>query len=223
MRKSLVVPSLVATVSLLAAPARAVDCTTIPDNLVDSCGFEDPGEVAAWFPNGGTPSFAAGVGETGSAVRGVAADFTGTWLFGLKSPCFPVSPGLEYALGYWVRLESGAAPDCTAGWQQWSDPACTAASGGAIGSLDFVPGGNYIEVRDSHVPAAGTAALQLILDCRTTGGAFQVLADNGYVFWDRPLTQEIPTLGAAGLAALISALGAAAFFALRRRRPADSR
>lgn len=220
MRELLAFPTLLLALAGLASPVGAVDCTTISGNLVTSCGFEDPGEVAAWFPNGGTPSFAAGLGETGSAVRGVAQDFGGTWLFDVKSPCFPVSPGLEYALGYWARLESGVAPDCTAGWQQWSDLTCTTAAGGAIGLDEVVPGASWIEVRDSHVPAAGTVAMQLIIDCRTTGGAFQMLADNGYALWDRPLTQEIPTLGAVGLAALIAALGAAAFLALRRRRAA---
>ena len=62
--------------------------------------------------------------------------------------------------------------------------------------------------------------MQLILDCRTPSGVFEVLADNGYAFWYRPPTQEIPTLGGVGLAALVAALGLAAFFLLRRRRAA---
>lgn len=217
--KSNLAIALGAALLALASPTLAVDCTTIDGNLVTSCGFENAGEVAAWFPNGGTPSFAPGVGETGGAALGIAESFPGLWVFGLKSPCFAVLPGQEIALGYWVRLaQAGVAPECTAGWQQWSDATCTTAAGGAIGSIPVVPDtAGYLEVRDSHVPQPGTLGMQLDIDCRSTSDVFEVYVDNGYAYWYRPPTQEIPTLGIVGLVGLALLLGASAFLLLRRR------
>jgi len=162
-------------------PAIADDCETIAGNQVTSCGFESPGDVAAWSLAAGTLVFAAGLGETGNGALGTAGDFGSLWVIGSTSPCFPATPGQEFDLGYWVRLFSGVTPDrCTAGWRQYSDLACSVGNGGTIGSDQIVPGVAYIEVTGSHLVDAGTVAMELSFDCRGAAGAFEVLVDNGY-------------------------------------------
>ena len=70
--------------------------------------------------------------------------------------------------------------DCSAGWQQYSDLACSAPNGGATGRDEFVPGANYIEVTGSHLVQSGTQTMSLIIDCRGPVGPFEVLVDNAY-------------------------------------------
>ena len=165
----------------IVSPSFGRDCETISGNRVSPCGFESLAEVAAWTADGGTLTYAAGLGETGDGAIGSAEDYGGLWGVSVDSPCFAVAPGQEFALGYWVKHLSGAVPDrCSAGWQQYSDLACTAFSGGAIGKDEFVPGADYIEVTGSHVVEAGTQALGLIIDCRGPVGPFEVLVDNAY-------------------------------------------
>jgi hypothetical protein len=191
-----------------AAPALAVECTTIPDNAIGSCGFESAGEVSAWDPNGGTPSFAAGLGENGGALRGTSQDFSGTHAFGANSPCFVVSPGQVVPMGYAVTLVSGTSPSCTAGYQQWSDAACTVGAGGAIGFNPTFPGAGYSAVTDSRTVGTGVVA-------------FEVLIDNAYAVAPQPApvikTVPVPTLGDLALAVLALALGAGAVARLSRR------
>jgi hypothetical protein len=173
--------TLLLTGFFFGSPAIADDCESIGGNQVTSCGFESPGEVAAWSHSSGTLAFAAGLGETGNGGLGTAEDFGSLWVFGFKSPCFAATPGQELDLGYWVRLFSGVAPDrCSAGWQQFSDLSCSGANGGGIGTDQFVPGAAYIEVTGSHLVGAGTVAMRLAIDCRSTAGDFEVLVDNGY-------------------------------------------
>lgn len=163
------------------SPAIADDCETIGGNQVTSCGFETPGEVAAWSGTAGTLAFAAGLGETGNGALGTAEDFGGLWVVGSCSLCFPATPGQEFDLGYWVQMFSGVAPDrCTAGWAQYSDLSCSGGNGGSIGVDEFVPGATYIEVTGSRIVGAGTAAMRLIIECRSATVVFEVLFDNGY-------------------------------------------
>lgn len=204
----------------LAAPALAVECTTIPDNAIGPCGFESAGAVSAWDPNGGTPSFAAGLGENGGALRGTSQDFSGTHAFGANSPCFVVSPGQVVPMGYAVTLVSGTSPSCTAGWQQWSDAACTAGAGGAIGFNPTFPGAGYSAVTDSRTVGTGVVALELLVSCRGDA-AFEVLIDNAYAVAPQPApsikTVPVPTLADLALAMLALALGAVAVARLSRR------
>lgn len=203
-----------------AAPALAVECTTIPDNAIGPCGFESAGEVSAWSSGAGTPSFAAGLGENGGALRGASQDFSGTHIFSANSPCFVVSPGQVVPIGYAVTLASGTSPSCTAGWQQWSDAACTVGAGGAIGLNPTFPGAGYSAVTDSRTVGAGAVAMELIIDCRGNG-AFEVLIDNAYAVAPQPApvikTVPVPTLGDLALAVLALALGAGAVARLSRR------
>ena len=203
-----------------AAPALAVECTTISDNAIGPCGFESAGEVSAWSSGAGTPSFAAGLGENGGALRGTSQDFSGNHVFGANSPCFVVSPGQVVPLGYAVTLVSGTSPSCTAGWQQWSDAACTLGAGGAIGLNPTFPGAGYSAVTDSRTVAAGAVAMELIIDCRANG-AFELLIDNAYAVAPQPApaikTVPVPTLGDLALAVLALALGAGAVARLSRR------
>ena len=165
----------------IVSPSFGRDCETISGNRISPCGFESLAEVAAWFTDGGTLAYAAGLGETGDGALGTAEDFGTLWAFQSKSPCFEAAPGQEFALGYWVKHLSGAVPDrCSAGWQQYSDLACSAPSGGASGLDEFFPGANYIEVTGSHLVQAGTQAMSLVINCRGTTGPFEVLVDNGY-------------------------------------------
>jgi len=206
--------------AMAAAPALAVECTTVADNAIGPCGFESAGAVSAWNPNGGTPSFAAGLGENGGALRGTSQDFSGTHIFGLNSPCFVVSPAQVVPLGYAVTLASGTAPSCTAGYQQYSNASCTAGAGGAIGSNAVFPGAGYSQVTDSRTVGAGVVALQLIIDCRGNA-SFEVLADNAYAIAPQPAsannTVPVPAIGGLALAALALALGAGAVARLKRR------
>ena len=203
-----------------AAPALAVECTTIPDNAIGPCGFESAGEVSAWSSGAGTPSFAAGLGENGGALRGASQDFSGTHIFSANSPCFVVSPGQVVPIGYAVTLASGTSPSCTAGWQQWSDAACTVGAGGAIGLNPTFPGAGYSAVTDSRTVGSGAVAMELIIDCRGNG-AFEVLIDNAYAVAPQPApvikTVPVPTLGDLALAVLALALGAGAVARLSRR------
>ncbi len=203
-----------------AAPALAVECTTIPDNAIGPCGFESAGEVSAWDPNGGTSSFAAGLGENGGALRATSQDFSGTHAFGANSPCFVVSPGQVVPMGYAVALVSGTSPSCTAGWQQWSDAACTVGAGGAIGFNPTFPGAGYSAVTDSRTVGTGVVALELLVSCRGDA-AFEVLIDNAYAVASQPApvikTVSVPTLGDLALAVLALALGAGAVAHLSRR------
>jgi hypothetical protein len=203
-----------------AAPALAVECTTIPDNAIGPCGFESAGEVSAWSSGAGTPSFAAGLGENGGALRGASQDFSGTHIFSANSPCFVVSPGQVVPIGYAVTLASGTSPSCTAGWQQWSDAACTVGAGGAIGFNPTFPGAGYSAVTDSRTVGTGAVAMELIIDCRANG-AFEVLIDNAYAAAPQPApvikTVPVPTLADLALAMLALALGAVAVARLSRR------
>ena len=165
----------------IVSPSFGRDCETISGNRISPCGFENLAEVAAWSETGGTLAYAAGLGETGDGAIGTAEDFGGLWAFSTKSPCFEAVPGQEFALGYWVKHLSGAVPeDCSAGWQQYSDLACSAPSGGATGRDEFVPGANYIEVTGSHLVQSGTQTMSLTIDCRGPVGPFEVLVDNAY-------------------------------------------
>ena len=203
-----------------AAPAVAVECTTIADNAIGPCGFESAGAVSAWSSGAGTPSFAAGLGENGGALRGASQDFSGTHVFSANSPCFVVSPGQVVPLGYAVTLVSGTSPSCTAGWQQWSDAACTAGAGGSIGLNPTIPGAGYSAVTDSRTVAAGAVAMELIIDCRANG-AFELLIDNAYAVAPQgaPAIKAVPvpTLADLALALLALALGAGALRRLSRR------
>ena len=203
-----------------AAPALAVECTTIPDNAIGPCGFESAGEVSAWSSGAGTPSFAAGLGENGGALRGASQDFSGTHIFSANSPCFVVSPGQVVPIGYAVTLASGTSPSCTAGWQQWSDAACTVGAGGAIGLNPTFPGAGYSAVTDSRTVGTGVVALELLVSCRGDA-AFEVLIDNAYAVAPQPApvikTVPVPTLGDLALAVLALALGAGAVARLSRR------
>lgn len=203
-----------------AAPALAVECTTITDNAIGPCGFESAGAVSSWNPNGGTPSFAAGLGENGGALRGTSQDFSGDHVFGANSPCFVVSSGQVVPMGYAVTLVSGTSPSCTAGYQQWSDAACTVGAGGAIGFNPTFPGAGYSAVTDSRTVGAGTVAMELIVSCRANG-AFEVLIDNAYAIAAQPppviKSVPVPTLGEMALIALALALGATAVARLSRR------
>jgi hypothetical protein len=203
-----------------AAPALAVECTTIPDNAIGPCGFESAGEVSAWSSGAGTPSFAAGLGENGGALRGASQDFSGTHIFSANSPCFVVSPGQVVPIGYAVTLASGTSPSCTAGWQQWSDAACTVGAGGAIGLNPTFPGAGYSAVTDSRTVGTGVVALELLVSCRGNA-AFEVLIDNAYAVAPQPApvikTVPVPTLGDLALAVLALALGAGAVARLSRR------
>lgn len=202
-----------------ADPAHAVECTTIPGNAVASCGFESAGALSDWSQPTGTPAFAAGLGENGGALRGTSANFGAIDVFGLRSQCFTVTPGQVVPLGYAVSLVSGTAPSCTAGWQQWSDLACTNGAGGAIGVSPTVPGAGYSAVADSRTVDSGIVAMSLLIDCRGSG-AFELLIDNVFAIAPqapRP-SVSVPTLGEAMLLALALVLGAVASTRLARNR-----
>ena len=203
-----------------AAPALAVECTTVVDNAIAPCGFESSGAVSAWSSGTGTSSFAAGLGENGGALRGGSQNFGSIDVFSTNSPCFVVSPGQNVPLGYAVTLVSGAAPNCTAGWQQWADAACSLGAGGSIGLTPVTPGAGYSAVTDSRTVGAGTVAMELVIDCRGSG-AFEVLIDNAYAIAAQPppviKSVPVPTLGEMALIALAFALGATAVASLSRR------
>lgn len=207
-------------VTLAGGPALAVECTTVANNAVSPCGFEDAGAVAAWTPNGGTPAFAAGLGENGGALRGTSANFGSLDAFGIRSPCFSVSPGQVVPLGYAVSLVSGTAPSCTAGWQQWSDAACTAGASGAIGLVATTPGAGYSAVADSRTVGAGVVALSLLIDCRVSG-AFEVLIDNAFAIAPQApaatASVPVPTSGETALLLLALAIVTLAYVQLYRR------
>ena len=150
-------------------------------------------------------------GENGGALRGTSQDFSGTHAFGANSPCFVVSPGQVVPMGYAVTLVSGTSPSCTAGWQQWSDAACTLGAGGAIGLNPTFPGAGYSAVTDSRTVGTGVVALELLVSCRGDA-AFEVLIDNAYAVAPQPApsikTVPVPTLADLALAMLALALGA---------------
>jgi hypothetical protein len=206
--------------ALNATPALAVECTTVVNNAIVPCGFESAGAVSSWTPNGGTPSFAAGLGENGGAARGASQNFGSIDVFSLRSPCFVVTPGQVVPLGYSVELVSGTAPSCTAGWQQWSDAACTVGAGGAIGTVPTTPGAGYSAVADSRTVGGSAVAMSLLIDCRGAG-AFEVLVDNAYAIAPQrsvAAVVPVPTLGEFALFALALAVSALAFARLSRRR-----
>lgn len=204
-----------------AAPALAVECTTIPDNAIGPCGFESAGEVRPGSSGRRVPVFRRGIGrERRRASRRLAGLQRQPHIFSANSPCFVVSPGQVVPIGYAVTLASGTSPSCTAGWQQWSDAACTVGAGGAIGLNPTFPGAGYSAVTDSRTVGAGAVAMELIIDCRGNG-AFEVLIDNAYAVAPQPApvikTVPVPTLGDLALAVLALALGAGAVARLSRR------
>ncbi len=161
------------------------------------------------------------MGENGGALRGTSQDFSGTHAFGANSPCFVVSPGQVVPMGYAVTLVSGTSPSCTAGWQQWSDAACTSGAGGAIGFNPTFPGAGYSAVTDSRTVAAGVVALELLVELPWQRERSRSLIDNAYAVAPQPApaikTVPVPTLGDLALAVLALALGAGAVARLSRR------
>jgi len=201
-----------------AGSAWAVECTTIPGNLAQSCGFESVAEVADWDLQAGSAVYAAGLGENGGAMVANSQDFSGTHVFATRSACIPASSGQQLNLGYSVILVAGSPPSCTAGWQQWSDAACTVGNGGAIGLNPQFPDAGFFAVSDSRTVSAGTAGFQMIVDCRSNA-AFQVRLDNAFIVG--PLvaspTVPVPALGAGALGLLALALAGVATRRLRFR------
>jgi hypothetical protein len=172
------------SLSLLAclpSAAGAVDCGKILGNRVSPCGFESAAQVDAWADSPlGTAAFAAGLGQNGGAMEGVAQDFAEDgFLWSRRSPCFPVSAGQEFSIGYAARLLSRSPIECSVGYQYWLDAACTAPGGGGIVAPRVVGDAGYTLVSSATTVPPGRAALSLILSCEGDY-EFRVLADNAF-------------------------------------------
>jgi hypothetical protein len=136
--------------------------------------------VAAWSSTSGdSTTFAPGLGQNGGAVEGDAQDLGVPGFFwSARSPCFPASVGQELSIGFSAQAVSGAAPDCFAGYQFWSDALCTAANGGAIAFPPVVAAPTYTSVVNTvQVTNPGTVAMSLITRCQAESD-FRVRVDD---------------------------------------------
>jgi hypothetical protein len=195
------------------SPLWAIDCSTIPANLVVNCGF-DAG-VASW-----TLAVGGGFQASGGGQNGVGARFDGdpSGNSKLLSSCVVAQQGAKFALGIAVTNDGPAStPTCTVGLQEFSDAACATPLAYAPDSpAELVDDGVFHDLAGNHVVGAGVGSVAVALVCGQAVSGSEQRVDNGFLVAQLDVI-AVP-VSPAGLAFFAATLAIAALAVLRLSR-----
>jgi hypothetical protein len=193
-----------------ATPSWAIDCATVPGNLVANCGFETGVPPWTMIVGGGFGGAGAGQNNLGARLNGDQAG-NGT----IRSNCVVSQPGLRYTVGIAADLDGpNSAATCTVGVQEFSDNACATPTAYTAATAAQALIQTYTDFQGQHQVSAGTGSIALQLVCSQGVAGFEVNVDNGILAL-LPDVIAVP-LSPAALALLAAGLGLAALQVLRR-------
>jgi len=116
--------------TVMAPAVLFADCSSIPENVVPACGFENDSDILAWTEINGSVSLSTTVMHGGMGSGHLVPTDYGTFhRVYIRSECFAYDTTAQFGYGAFFLLNTGLVDGfCVAGSNLYSNPDCTGTS-----------------------------------------------------------------------------------------------